>query len=82
MKRGEVWNARLDPAEGSEQSGSRPVVIVSRDAINRSSSVVNVVPCTTYRDRLARWISRLRIGNWRWAATCTHRKAGYQPAAG
>jgi mRNA interferase MazF len=49
MKRGEVWDARLDPVEGSEQSGSRPVVIVSRDAINASSPVVNVVPCTTYR---------------------------------
>ncbi|MGQ9635630.1 MAG: type II toxin-antitoxin system PemK/MazF family toxin [Bryobacteraceae bacterium] len=50
MKRGEVWDARLDPVEGSEQSGSRPVVIVSRDAINLSSPVVNAVPCTTYRE--------------------------------
>jgi mRNA interferase MazF len=37
MKRGEVYDARLDPVEGSEQRGSRPVVIVSRDAINESS---------------------------------------------
>jgi mRNA interferase MazF len=49
MKRGNVWDARLDPVEGSEQSGSRPVVIVSRDAINTSSPVVNAAPCTTYR---------------------------------
>ena len=49
MKRGDVFDARLDPTEGSEQAGSRPVVIVSRDAINASSPVVIVVPCTTMR---------------------------------
>ena len=49
MRRGEIYDARLDPTEGAEQSGARPVVIVSRDAINASSPVVIVVPCTTYR---------------------------------
>ena len=49
MRRGEVYDARLDPTEGSEQAGSRPVVIVSRDAINAASLVIIVVPCTTYR---------------------------------
>lgn len=49
MKREEVYNARLDPTEGSEQAGNRPIIIVSRDAINAFSSVVIVVPCTTYR---------------------------------
>lgn len=41
---------RLDPVEGSEQRGSRPVVIVSRDAINESSPIVSAAPCTTYRE--------------------------------
>jgi len=50
MKRGDVYDARLDPVEGSEQSGSRPVVIVSRDAINASSPIVSAAPCTTYRE--------------------------------
>lgn len=49
MKRGEVYNARLEPTEGSEQGGTRPVIIVSRDAINLSSPVVLAVPCTTYQ---------------------------------
>ena len=49
MRRGEVYEARLDPTEGSEQAGSRPVIIVSRDAINTASPIVIVVPCTTYR---------------------------------
>jgi mRNA interferase MazF len=49
VRRGEVYDARLDPTEGSEQAGSRPVVIVSRDAINAVSPVILAVPCTTYR---------------------------------
>lgn len=49
MKRGEVYDARLDPTEGSEQAGTRPVIVVSRDAINAASSVILAVPCTTYR---------------------------------
>jgi mRNA interferase MazF len=50
MKRGEVYDARLDPVEGPEQRGSRPVVVVSRDAINESSPVVSAAPCTTWRE--------------------------------
>ena len=46
MKRGDVYDARLNPAEGSEQAGTRPVVIVSRDAINQYSPVIVIVPFT------------------------------------
>ncbi|MEH1850586.1 MAG: type II toxin-antitoxin system PemK/MazF family toxin [Nostoc sp.] len=49
MRRGEVYDARLEPTEGSEQGGTRPVIIVSRDVINAASPVVLAVPCTTYR---------------------------------
>lgn len=49
MIRGEIYEVRLDPTEGSEQAGSRPVVIVSRDAMNAASPVILAVPCTTYR---------------------------------
>jgi mRNA interferase MazF len=41
--RGDVYMARLNPSQGSEQGGERPVVIVSRDAININSPVVIVV---------------------------------------
>ncbi len=44
--RGDVFSARLDPTEGSEQAGTRPVVILSRDSINANSPVVVVVPIT------------------------------------
>lgn len=49
MRRGEIYDAFLDPTLGSEQAGRRPVIIVSRDAINSASTVVIAVPCTTLR---------------------------------
>lgn len=49
MRRGEVHDARLDPTSGSEQAGTRPVIIVRRDAINLNSPVIIAVPCTRYR---------------------------------
>jgi mRNA interferase MazF len=49
VRRGDVYDARLDPVEGSEQAGTRPVIVVSRDAINTNLSIVVVVPCTTSR---------------------------------
>ncbi len=49
MKRGDVFAARLDPTEGSEQAGTRPVIVVSRNAINHASPVVVVVPCTSFK---------------------------------
>jgi mRNA interferase MazF len=45
-KRGEVYMARLEPREGSEQGGARPVIIMSRDSINQNSPVVVIVPVT------------------------------------
>ena len=41
-----MFYALLDPTKGSEQAGTRPVIIVSRDAINHNSSVVVCVPVT------------------------------------
>lgn len=46
MKRGEVYLIRLDPTEGSEQAGTRPAVLISRDAINQYSPVVVICPIT------------------------------------
>lgn len=50
MRRGDIYDARLEPIEGSEHAGRRPVVIVSRDAINTHMQIVIVVPGTTYRE--------------------------------
>jgi mRNA interferase MazF len=45
-RRGDIYLARLDPFEGSEQAGQRPVVVMSRDSINEHSSVIVAVPVT------------------------------------
>src|SRR3990172_2696345 len=50
MKRGDVFEAALDPTEGSEQGGRRPVLVVSRDAINQFSPIVIVLPISKFQD--------------------------------
>ena len=47
MKRGEIWLVGLDPAQGHEQKGRRPVLIVSPEAFNRLTRVPVVVPITS-----------------------------------
>ena len=61
VRRGEVYDARLDPVEGSEQGGTRPVVIVSRDAILSSSSVASIIPLTTFRPQRKLYPSHVPI---------------------
>ena len=46
MGRGEIWLVGLDPAEGLEQKGRRPVLIVSPEAFNRVTKVPMVLPIT------------------------------------
>lgn len=69
MLRGDVYLATLDPAQGSEQSGTRPVIIVSRDAINQSSSVVVVVPLTDRRHKARLYPSQVEIKSGEGGAT-------------
>ncbi|WP_309738240.1 type II toxin-antitoxin system PemK/MazF family toxin [Chamaesiphon sp. OTE_20_metabat_361] len=61
MRRGDVYNVRLDPVEGSEQGGSRPVIVVSRNSINASSPTVLAVPCTTYRPSRRAYVTQVLI---------------------
>ncbi|MEM7532653.1 MAG: type II toxin-antitoxin system PemK/MazF family toxin [Chloroflexota bacterium] len=42
-----IFIASLDPIEGSEQGGRRPVLVVSRERINQLIPVVNVIPITS-----------------------------------
>lgn len=49
MKRGEVYWAELSPRSGSEQSGRRPVIVLSHDAFNQTpgwKSII-VIPVST-----------------------------------
>lgn len=47
VKRGEIYMANLDPVMGSEQGGTRPVLIVQNDLGNRYSKTVIAVPLTS-----------------------------------
>ena len=65
MKRYEVRWAQLDPTLGAEMAKTRPVVIVSLDALNARLQTVTVCPLTsqlhsTWRSRIA-----VRVGGRR-----------------
>ncbi|HHG9496574.1 TPA: type II toxin-antitoxin system PemK/MazF family toxin [Citrobacter farmeri] len=47
MDRGEIWLVSLDPTAGHEQSGKRPVLIVSLASFNKLTQLPVVVPVTS-----------------------------------
>ncbi len=47
MDRGEIWLVSLDPIAGHEQSGKRPVLIVSKASFNKLTRLPVVVPVTS-----------------------------------
>src|SRR5436309_1685263 len=49
MRRGEVYDAVLNPTRDSEQAGFRPVIVVSRNALHDALSTVIAVPFTSYQ---------------------------------
>ncbi len=50
MDRGEIWLVSLDPTAGHEQSGKRPVLIVSPASFNKFTRLPVVVPVTSGGD--------------------------------
>ena len=61
-----VYFANLDPTRGGEIAKTRPVVVVSQDAMNRNLDTVVVCPLTTALH--PRWRTRIAI-------VCTGREA-------
>lgn len=47
IKRGDIFYAHLDPIQGSEQGGGRPVVIIQNDIGNAFAPTTIVAPLTT-----------------------------------
>ncbi len=43
IRRGEIYFVNLNPVQGREQSGQRPVLVISSDAVNQLPLVVTVV---------------------------------------
>ena len=52
--RGEVWMAALDRGRGREQAGTRPALVVSVDAFNRSGAELAIVVPLTSRKKHVR----------------------------
>ena len=52
MLRGEVWWVNFDPSLGGEIRKTRPAVIVSNNASNRTLNRIQVVPITSRTDRV------------------------------
>ncbi len=50
MKRGDIYLVSLDPTEGHEQQGSRPVLVVSASAFNEATRLPVVCPITSGGD--------------------------------
>ncbi|MEG4319808.1 MULTISPECIES: type II toxin-antitoxin system PemK/MazF family toxin [unclassified Microcoleus] len=47
IRRGEIWIAALDPTQGSEQAGVRPIIIFQNDTVSRYTNTVISIPLTT-----------------------------------
>lgn len=47
IKRGEVWLADLNPTKGSEQGGTRPVIVFQNEIISQFSTTVITIPLTS-----------------------------------
>jgi mRNA interferase MazF len=52
--RGDVWDANLDPTQGHEQRGRRPVLVVSVDQFNQGPSGLVIVVLMTSKARSVR----------------------------
>ena len=50
MKRGDIYLVSLDPTEGREQRGSRPVLVVSPAEFNEATQLPIICPITSGGD--------------------------------
>ena len=60
IKRGEIWLVNLDPTVGTEIRKTRPVVVVSSDAIG-ALPIKLVAPLTEWKDNLAQNIWHVKV---------------------
>src|SRR5437588_2697549 len=63
IQRGEIYFVNLNPVEGREQAGSRPVLVLSRDAINRLPLVVTVVVGTKGQNIARDYPTNVRVSS-------------------
>lgn len=59
--RGEIWRANLNPTVGREQSGIRPVLILSANNFNQcSADLVVILPLTTKNKHIIFHVSLMK----------------------
>ena len=68
IKRGDVFYAELNPVVGSEQGGTRPVLIISNNTGNRHSPTVIIAAIT----------SRVHTNEYSCAGVPLFRRNGYR----
>lgn len=51
IKQRDIWYVKLQQNQGSEQSGTRPCIIVSNDISNCYSSIAIIIPLSTKKDK-------------------------------
>ncbi len=51
VKQWEIFWCQLDPGLGSEQKGLRPVLVVSRNAVNSTLPIVTILPFSSVKSR-------------------------------
>lgn len=61
ISRGQIYFVDLNPTKGREQSGRRPVLVVSSDAINRQPLVVTVVVGTDAKNLPRDYPTNVRV---------------------
>lgn len=47
LNRGEVWLATLDPTQGSEQAGTRPVILFQESTLSQFTTTIITIPLTS-----------------------------------
>lgn len=61
VRRGEIYFVDLNPATGREQSGRRPVVVMTSDLLNDKRLVVQVVPGTSGSNITSDYPTNVRV---------------------
>lgn len=61
LVRGMIVIVHLNPTKGSETAKTRPCIIVTNDAYNQKSPVIQVVPVTAWSAKKARIITNVTL---------------------
>ena len=64
IKRGDIFYAELNPVIGSEQGGTRPVLIISNNTGNRHSPTVSIASITSRTHTKAKLPTHTEVKNF------------------